>query len=279
MIARFSVLAGALLLSAAAPSRAQAPRGPEPVFSKVEIHGMAVDTARPPSSLATQEALGVIAARPIGGQIIHWARDRGKGLFETRAIITPAGDYLLMFPDGAHYGGSSAKANDMLAYRSSDGGRTWTGPKLAFDIDYNQHGFIPLIPHGATVAFSGFTNSGAAKLIPRAIAARALALHEKGEPYQIRVLTGASTSESIDEPLAEAEAISWRAPYQSAPRLRRQINSANAAMGNLGFSAIYTGNSLTDVLEGRGEGGAFTEDGNLEWPNGRLPTNTSGGGI
>jgi acetyl-CoA acetyltransferase len=29
----------------------------------------------------------------------------------------------------------------------------------------------------------------------------------------------------------------------------------------------------------RGEGGAFTEDGNLEWPNGRLPTNTSGGGM
>jgi len=29
----------------------------------------------------------------------------------------------------------------------------------------------------------------------------------------------------------------------------------------------------------RGEGGAFTEDGALEWPNGRLPTNTSGGGM
>lgn len=30
---------------------------------------------------------------------------------------------------------------------------------------------------------------------------------------------------------------------------------------------------------GRGEGGAFTEGGALEWPNGRLPTNTSGGGM
>jgi len=81
------------------------------------------------------------------------------------------------------------------------------------------------IPHGATVAFSGFTNSGAAKLLPRAIAARAKELHEWGEPYKIRVLTGASSSESIDEPLAAAEAISWRAPYQSASRLRKQINS------------------------------------------------------
>ena len=81
------------------------------------------------------------------------------------------------------------------------------------------------IPHGATVAFSGFTNSGAAKLVPRAIAARAQELHKWGEPYKIRVLTGASSSESIDEPLAAAEAIAWRAPYQSAPRLRKQINS------------------------------------------------------
>jgi acetyl-CoA acetyltransferase len=29
----------------------------------------------------------------------------------------------------------------------------------------------------------------------------------------------------------------------------------------------------------RGEGAAFTNDGNLEWPDGRLPTNTSGGGM
>jgi len=30
---------------------------------------------------------------------------------------------------------------------------------------------------------------------------------------------------------------------------------------------------------GRGEGAAFTEDGALEWPNGRLPINTAGGGL
>ena len=79
--------------------------------------------------------------------------------------------------------------------------------------------------HGATVAFSGFTNSGAAKLLPKAIAARAAALHEKGEPFRIRVLTGASSGESIDEPLARAQAMSYRAPYQSGPVLRKQINS------------------------------------------------------
>ncbi len=37
----------------------------------------------------------------------------------------------------------------MLAFRSSDKGKTWTGPKIAFDIDYSQHGFIPFIPKGS----------------------------------------------------------------------------------------------------------------------------------
>jgi acetyl-CoA acetyltransferase len=30
---------------------------------------------------------------------------------------------------------------------------------------------------------------------------------------------------------------------------------------------------------GRGEGAAFTDGGTLEWPHGRLPTNTAGGGM
>ncbi len=78
---------------------------------------------------------------------------------------------------------------------------------------------------GATVAFSGFTNSGAAKAIPRAIAARANEFHKDGKPFKIRVLTGASSGASIDEPLADAQAMSYRAPYQSGPHLRKQINS------------------------------------------------------
>jgi Neuraminidase (sialidase) len=37
----------------------------------------------------------------------------------------------------------------MMAMRSSDKGRTWSQPEVAFDIDYNQHGFVPLIPRGS----------------------------------------------------------------------------------------------------------------------------------
>ena len=93
-------------------------------------------------------SLGLLCAAAVDGQIVH--RARHGSVFETRATITPAGDYLLMFPEGQHYGGAKGrKVNTLLAYRSSDKGRTWRGPTDAFQIDYSQHGFIPLIPHGS----------------------------------------------------------------------------------------------------------------------------------
>jgi succinate CoA transferase len=95
-----------------------------------------------------------------------------------------------------------------------------------------------LIPDGATVAFSGFTPAGAAKAVPRALAARARRLHDAGRPFQIRVLTGASTGASCDDALAEAEAISWRAPYQSSPALRAQINDGRVAFVDMHLSHV-----------------------------------------
>jgi acetyl-CoA hydrolase len=82
-----------------------------------------------------------------------------------------------------------------------------------------------LVPHGATVGFSGFTAAGAAKVVPRALAARAREHHLRGAPYALRVLAGASTGPDIDDALAEADAISWRAPYQSSRALRERINA------------------------------------------------------
>ena len=114
-----------------------------------------MDFAELPSSLKVDEELALVLAGPaISGQVVYTATD---GLFETRATKTPAGDYLLMFPTNtrerptgsAHYSGQNEKVNDMVAFRSSDQGRTWQGPSIAFDIDYNQHGFIPLIPKGS----------------------------------------------------------------------------------------------------------------------------------
>ena len=61
----------------------------------------------------------------------------------------------------------------------------------------------------------------ARKAIPLAIAPRAQAEHDAGRPFKIGVLTGASTGPSLDGALAEAEAISFRTPYQSDPRPAR----------------------------------------------------------
>ena len=116
--------------------------------TEVSVGGITVRTSAPQSSLRTHSDPGIVSARGVTGQIVHRARWPERGLYETRATMTPGGDYLLLFPDGGHYGRSDEKVNDMLAYRSSDKGRTWEGPTVAFDIDYNQHGFVPLIPKG-----------------------------------------------------------------------------------------------------------------------------------
>ncbi|HZG23758.1 MAG TPA: sialidase family protein, partial [Chitinophagaceae bacterium] len=100
-----------------------------------------------PKPLQVRADVGVATFDWVNAAVLHHARSRAGGLYETRATITPGGDYLLMFPDGGHYGGSKGrKVNDMLAIRSKDKGKTWGAPTIAFDIDYNQHGFIPFIP-------------------------------------------------------------------------------------------------------------------------------------
>ena len=59
-----------------------------------------------------------------------------------------------------------------------------------------------LIPNGAMVAVSGFTPAGAPKAVPRALAKRAGELHERGQAFQIRLLSGASTGVACDDELA-----------------------------------------------------------------------------
>lgn len=108
-----------------------------------------VRLAEPPRGLVADKQLGLLRHRVLKGKILHTAKKGLRGLFETRGVRTPKGDLLLMFPEGNHYAAGSGKVNDMIAYRSSDNGKTWEGPSVAFDIEYSQHGFIPLIPRAS----------------------------------------------------------------------------------------------------------------------------------
>lgn len=94
------------------------------------------------------------------------------------------------------------------------------------------------INHGATIGFSGFTPAGAAKVIPRALAARAKAEHAAGRPFQVAVVTGASTGDSLDGELARADAISWRTPYQSNKHLRESINAGRTRFFDMHLSHL-----------------------------------------
>lgn len=116
----------------------------------IRLAGIDIPTDKPPAGLTTHADVGLLGTIYLRGQVVHRTADPSIPLYETRATITPGGDFLLMFPDGGHYGRAERKINKMLAYRSSDRGRTWQGPIVAFDIDYNQHGFIPFIPRGST---------------------------------------------------------------------------------------------------------------------------------
>ncbi|MGF1449664.1 MAG: succinate CoA transferase [Opitutales bacterium] len=95
-----------------------------------------------------------------------------------------------------------------------------------------------LIQDGQTIGFSGFTPAGAAKAIPRAIAARARAEHEAGRPFKVNVVTGASTGDSLDGELARANAVGWRTPYQSSKDMRASINRGDTHFFDMHLSLL-----------------------------------------
>ncbi|EOR9935206.1 acetyl-CoA hydrolase/transferase C-terminal domain-containing protein [Escherichia coli] len=95
-----------------------------------------------------------------------------------------------------------------------------------------------IIQHNDMVAFSGFTPAGSPKALPNAIARRANEQHEAKKPYQIRLLTGASISAAADDVLSDADAVSWRAPYQTSSGLRKKINQGAVSFVDLHLSEV-----------------------------------------
>ncbi|WP_395751917.1 exo-alpha-sialidase [Prosthecobacter sp.] len=119
---------------------------PLPLMETVTVNGIDVNAKSPPKGLMLDQDTGLLMVSAMKGQVVHRTQTR---ILETRATLTPKGDFLLMFPEGDHYAKSKGeKINSMMACRSSDHGKTWSKPAVAYDIPYGQHGFIPLIPRG-----------------------------------------------------------------------------------------------------------------------------------
>ncbi|HCN76816.1 MAG TPA: hypothetical protein DIT13_06430 [Verrucomicrobiales bacterium] len=119
---------------------------PLPLMDVVVVNGIEISAKSPPKGLVLDKHTGLLTVEAVQGRVVHRTQTR---ILETRATITPRGDYLLMFPEGDHYAKSKGeKINSMMACRSTDKGKTWSKPAVAYDIPYGQHGFIPLTPRG-----------------------------------------------------------------------------------------------------------------------------------
>ncbi|WP_010216454.1 acetyl-CoA hydrolase/transferase family protein [Sphingomonas sp. PAMC 26621] len=95
-----------------------------------------------------------------------------------------------------------------------------------------------LIHSGSTIGMSGFTGSGYPKAVPLALAARIEAEHAAGNPFRVRIWTGASTGPELDGALAKADGIEFRLPYNSDPIAREKINRGEMEYFDMHLSQV-----------------------------------------
>jgi len=105
------------------------------------------------------------------------------------------------------------------------------------------------IHHGDLVGFSGFSAAATPKAVPAALARRAAEHHRKGEPFRIKVLTGANGGPTLDDVLAESDALAWRCPYQAVKLTRDRINAQQVGYVDVHLSQV--GQSITAGFFGR----------------------------
>lgn len=95
-----------------------------------------------------------------------------------------------------------------------------------------------LIKNGENIALSGFTPSGTAKAVTKELAKIAAKEHEEGREFQVGIFTGASTGQSTDGDMANANAIKYRAPYTTNPDFRKHVNLGEIAYNDIHLSQM-----------------------------------------
>lgn len=94
------------------------------------------------------------------------------------------------------------------------------------------------IHDGMAVGMSGFTGSGYPKAVPLALAERMTQAHGAGDPFRVKVWTGASTGPELDGALAQANGVEFRLPYNSDPIARERINSGQMEYFDMHLSQV-----------------------------------------
>ena len=95
-----------------------------------------------------------------------------------------------------------------------------------------------LIKNDENIGLSGFTPAGTAKAVTRELAKKAEAEHAAGRPFKEGIFTGASTGQSTDGVMSNAQAIKYRAPYTTNPDYRKHVNAGEIAYNDIHLSQM-----------------------------------------
>lgn len=95
-----------------------------------------------------------------------------------------------------------------------------------------------LIKNGDNLGLSGFTPAGTPKAVTAELAKVAHEEHEAGRPFQVGILTGASTGGSCDGVLSIENAIRYRAPYTTNSEFRKRVNAGLIAYNDIHLSQM-----------------------------------------
>jgi succinate CoA transferase len=102
-----------------------------------------------------------------------------------------------------------------------------------------------MISNDDTIAFSGFTPNGIAKAVARELSKRAIREHEQGKPFQINMITGASSCQSLEGDFANAHALKFRAPFSTNKDFRTHTN-----LGEIDYEDMHLGHVAERLRRG-----------------------------
>ena len=102
-----------------------------------------------------------------------------------------------------------------------------------------------MINDGDMMALSGFTPNGNPKAIFHELSKRAVRLHDAGVPFQVGILTGASSCQSVEGDMAAAKALKFRAPFSTNKDFRTHTN-----LGEIDYEDMHLGHMAERLRRG-----------------------------